>query len=103
MMKAYIEPLLLPERLYTAADVTGRPSLVPAQPGVYGWYFDEPPPNVDITECHRCGAMVLLYVGISPKAPPGNGRAASRSTLRQRLRTHYAGNAEGSTLRRTLG
>lgn len=103
MMKAYIEPLLHPERLYTAADVIGRPSAVPARPGVYGWYFDEAPPHVDVTGCHRHGAMVLLYVGISPKAPPSNGRAASRSTLRQRLRTHYAGNAEGSTLRRTLG
>ena len=44
----------------------------------------------------------LLYVGISPKAPSRNG-PASRSTLRKRIRTHYRGNAEGSTLRRTLG
>jgi hypothetical protein len=30
-------------------------------------------------------------------------RAPSKSHLRQRLRTHYFGNAAGSTLRRTLG
>jgi hypothetical protein len=47
--------------------------------------------------------MTLLYVGISPKEPPANGRAASQSTLRKRLQTHYRGNAEGSTLRKTLG
>lgn len=46
---------------------------------------------------------MLLYIGISPKEPPTNGRMPSRSTLRQRLRTHYAGNAAGSTLRKTLG
>jgi len=46
---------------------------------------------------------MLLYVGISPKAPPLKGGSPSRSTLRQRIRTHYRGNAEGSTLRRTLG
>jgi hypothetical protein len=53
--------------------------------------------------CHRAGQHALLYVGIAPKPPPMNGRAPSRSNLRQRLRTHYYGNAEGSTLRRTLG
>jgi hypothetical protein len=46
---------------------------------------------------------VLLYVGISPKAPPADGRRTSRQTLRNRIRYHYGGNAEGSTLRLTLG
>ncbi|WP_342450467.1 GIY-YIG nuclease family protein [Acinetobacter nosocomialis] len=42
----------------------------------------------------------LLYAGISPdkKTKPN-----SKSNLRIRLKTHFAGNAEGSTLRRTLG
>jgi hypothetical protein len=43
-----------------------------------------------------------MYVGMSPKAPSLAG-PPSRSTLRKRIRTHYRGNAEGSTLRRTLG
>ncbi|GAB3987304.1 hypothetical protein GCM10029978_105550 [Actinoallomurus acanthiterrae] len=46
---------------------------------------------------------MLLYVGISPKAPPTNGRTPSRQTIRTRVRYHYRGNAEGSTLRLTLG
>lgn len=45
----------------------------------------------------------MLYIGISPREPPANGRPASRSTLRKRLQTHFRGNAEGSTLRKTLG
>lgn len=45
----------------------------------------------------------LLYVGISPSAPPTNGKPPSRQSLRTRLRYHYRGNAEGSTLRITLG
>jgi hypothetical protein len=31
------------------------------------------------------------------------GEAASQQNIRKRLRAHYAGNAEGSTLRKTLG
>ena len=45
----------------------------------------------------------MLYAGISPRQPPRSGSPSSQQTLRQRLRTHYAGNAEGSTLRKTLG
>ena len=47
-------------------------------------------------------ACPLLYVGIAPKKPYADGRR-SKSTLRQRVRYHYRGNAEGSTLRLTLG
>jgi hypothetical protein len=45
----------------------------------------------------------LLYVGISPSPPPGNGKAPSRQNLNKRIRYHYRGNAAGSTLRLTLG
>jgi hypothetical protein len=95
--------LLYPDRLYKASDVGCRPCPAPARAGVYAWFFDEPPPGVDTTACHRVGDRYLLYVGISPKPLPTNGKPPSRSTLRQRIRTHYFGNAEGSTLRRTLG
>ena len=44
----------------------------------------------------------MLYVGIAPKKPYADGRP-SRTTIQQRVRYHYAGNAEGSTLRLTLG
>jgi hypothetical protein len=35
-----------PVRVYSCADVLGRPSPVPAQEGVYGWWFGKllPPP-----------------------------------------------------------
>jgi hypothetical protein len=101
-MNEYTE-LLYPDRLYTALDVGGRPCPVPPRPGVYAWYFDEAPLGVDTKACHQVHDRYLLYVGISPKAPSLNGKPPSRSMLRQRIRTHYFGNAEGSTLRRTLG
>jgi hypothetical protein len=47
--------------------------------------------------------MPLLYTGISPKRPPANGKPPSGQTLYDRIRYHYTGNAEGSTLRKTLG
>jgi hypothetical protein len=102
MMSGY-QNLFVPTRLFTADDVIARPSAAPAAPGVYAWYFNEAPPLVNAAGCHRWQDLWLLYVGISPKAPSLNGRPPSRSTLKARLRTHYAGNAEGSTLRRTLG
>ncbi|WP_312783090.1 GIY-YIG nuclease family protein [Brevundimonas sp.] len=91
------------DQLLSRADALARPSPVPAVAGLYGWYFRDVPPGIDADGCHNVEGLTLLYVGISPKQPPANGRGPSRSTLRQRLRTHYAGNAEGSTLRKTLG
>src|SRR5262245_49037155 len=102
-MNSHVEHLLRPDRLYTALDVAARPCPAPARPGVYAWYFDEPPPGIDTTASHRVDGRSLLYAGISPKTPPLNSKPPSKSTLRQRIRTHYYGNAEGSTFRRTLG
>jgi hypothetical protein len=97
------EPLLHPIRLHAASEILIKPCPVPALPGVYAFYFETPPPGILTEGCHRVGQYLLLYVGIAPKPPPTNGRAPRKSHLRQRLRTHYGGNAEGSTLRRTLG
>ncbi|MEV5739910.1 GIY-YIG nuclease family protein [Microbispora rosea] len=97
------EALLNPARLYTAEEVRAKDCPIPATSGVYAWYFTSPPPGVPTDGCHGWSGAVLLYVGISPKAPPKNGRAPSRQTIRDRVRYHYGGNAEGSTLRLTLG
>jgi hypothetical protein len=103
MMTHGAEPLLYPARLYSASEIGSRPCPVPARPGVYAFYFDETPAGIVATDCHRVDEHVLLYVGIAPKPPPQNGRSPSKSSLKQRLRTHFFGNAAGSTLRRTLG
>jgi len=76
---------------------------VPAVPGVYGWWFDELPYDLDASGCRIVDDMWLLYIGIAPKAPPMNGRVPSTQNLRTRVRYHYRGNAEGSTLRLSLG
>ena len=44
----------------------------------------------------------MLYVGISPKSPTKSGKP-SPQRLRDRVRYHFQGNAEGSTLRLSLG
>jgi GIY-YIG catalytic domain-containing protein len=102
-MDQYLERLLHPKHLYTASEVLCRPCPVPTSPGVYARYFDAPVPLINLAACHRIDGRALLYVGISPKAPSAHGLPSSRSTLRKRIQTHYRGNAEGSTLRRTLG
>ena len=70
---------------------------MPREPGVYAWYFREIPPSVPTSDCRQARGATLLYVGIAPKQGP------SAQTLRSRIRYHYRGNAEGSTLRLTLG
>ena len=79
------------------------PCPVPKEPGVYGWWFRTLPTSIDSSACLRRDGCTLLYTGISPKAPPANGRKPSTQRLRDRIRYHYTGNAEGSTLRKTLG
>lgn len=94
--------LTRPNRLLSRDEVLARPCPAPPAAGVYAWYFREVPPGVPVEGCHVLRDLALLYVGISPKMPPANGRA-SRQTLRSRVRYHYRGNAEGSTLRLSLG
>lgn len=79
------------------SDLEGSLSLPPRSPGVYSWFFRRLPAPVPTTGCVMRDGAVLLYVGISPKNPK------SRQTLRSRIRYHFRGNAEGSTLRLTLG
>jgi hypothetical protein len=93
--------LLDPEKVFSRSEVLAKPSPVPAEPGIYGWYFADPPGTVPVDGTHEHEGLRLLYVGIAPKKPPP-GTQSSR-TLRHRLREHYNLNAEGSTLRLTLG
>jgi len=50
-----------------------------------------------IDNCIVKDNLTLLYAGISPKDEN------SKENMRKRIKTHYRGNAEGSTLRLTLG
>lgn len=92
-----------PDRLWSRSEVLGKPSPVPRKPGVYAWYFREIPISVPTEKCEVHHDLTLLYVGISPGAPPRNGKRPSPQTLQSRIRSHYRGNAESSTLRLTLG
>src|SRR5258706_7480354 len=91
-----------PRRIFSRQEILARPSPVPAKDGVYGWWFRRLPPLVDPGSCCQHGGLTLLYFGISPDRPR-SGRAPSSENLRKRLRCHYTGNAEGSTLRKSLG
>jgi hypothetical protein len=90
---AVIDALQKPERLWTRDEVLQRPSPVPPMPGICGWHFTEPP-------AEALAVDRLLYVGIAPRHVEGR---TSRQNLRTRISYHYRGNAEGSTLRFSLG
>lgn len=93
----------LAQPLLPVADVLATPCPIAAAPGVYGWWFDLVPHGVPTDGCEHQDRWTLLYVGISPKRPPMNGRQPSSQTVRSRIRYHCRGNAAGSTLRLTLG
>jgi hypothetical protein len=89
--------------MFTRDEVLSSRCPVPSQPGVYGWWFRSLPSPLKVQRCLLRDGSWLLYTGISPKRPPTNGRSASKQTLRDRIKYHYTGNAEGSTLRKSLG
>ena len=75
------ELLLAPLHLHRAADVMSRQSPVPRRPGVYAWYFDEIPEDVDVVGCHEIDAppesdFVMLAANVPralPTSPDGAG------------------------------
>ena len=80
-----------------------NPCPVPESSGVYGWWFDQVPGEFEVDGCEMYDGHYLLYIGICPKQPPKDGQATNKRTLRNRIREHFGLNAEGSTLRLTLG
>lgn len=101
-LESIIESLIHPGKLYSRAEVLHKDCPVPSSSGVYAWFFREIPSGVPIHGCIKFDDKHLLYVGISPKKPPRMGKPSSQN-LRKRIKNHYSGNAEGSTLRLTLG
>ena len=101
-MEQIINELIHPSKVYSRAEVLPRDSPIPRSPGVYAWFFKEIPPNIPIDKCVENNGHYLLYVGISPKKPQRMGKP-SKQNLRTRIKNHFQGNAEGSTLRLTLG
>lgn len=82
------------------ADIVSGRVLLPQAPGVYAWCFAKPLPGVPFADCLFHEGYPMLYVGISPDS---RSKPSSRQGIRSRVRHHLCGNAEGSTLRRTLG
>src|SRR5688572_1922400 len=98
-----MDVLLKPERLWSREEIFLQPCPIPKSAGIYAWYFQKIPSMIPVAGCVRSGDFVLLYAGIAQKAPSTNGRPPSTQTLYDRIRYHVLVNAEGSTLRLTLG
>ncbi len=101
-MEPLLESLIHPDKVYSRTEVLPRETPLPQSPGVYAWFFKEIPPKVPIENCIKFNDLHLLYIGISLQKPQRKGKP-SKQTLRKRIKNHYRGNAEGSTLRLTLG
>ena len=92
-----LESLTDPIILHSRSEVLSKPSPVPNERGLYAWFFKEIPSIIPTNGCVTKEKLILLYVGISPK------NDTSKENLWRRITYHYKGNAEGSTLRQTLG
>jgi hypothetical protein len=88
---------------HSRSAVRTRPCPIPAAPGIYGWWFRRLPADIDVSQCEHQGDLTLLYAGISPSQPPRNGKPPSQQNIRKRITYHFRGNADVSTLRKTLG
>lgn len=102
-MAGIVENLRCPEKVWSRSEVLSSPCPVPKEPGIYAWYFKRIPEIIPTKNCVAINDLTLLYVGISPKRPPQNGKQPSRQRLFHRIKNHFKGNASGSTLRLTLG
>ena len=92
-----LEKLTKPKTLYSRSEILTKPCPVPQNRGLYAWYFTNIPSTVISEGCIKKDEKTLLYAGISPKDEN------SKQNLRKRITNHFRGNAEGSTLRLTLG
>jgi hypothetical protein len=54
-LSALCDVLLRPVRLFSRDEVLARDCPVPAAGGVYGCYFNPPPPMVPVAECQTVG------------------------------------------------
>ena len=95
-----ISALTNPVILYSRFAVLANPYPVPQEPGAYAWFFKDVPAAVPTDGCITKDGLTLLYVGISPDKV---AKPSSKQNLRKRITNHFRGNAEGSTLRRSLG
>jgi len=89
-----------PNKLIQRHKIKEKHQNIPADHGIYFWWIKNLPSKVPLSHCVRFEDYYLVYEGISPDK---KGKPNSKATLKTRIRTHYFGNAEGSTLRRTLG
>ena len=85
-MLSAVDEFLNSSQLLSRDEVLAKPFPIPASPGVYGWWFDRIPAGAPTQNCAARDGSMLLYVGISPKAPPMNGKPPSKATLRSRVR-----------------
>ena len=96
------ESLLRPDSLYSAEAILHGGIPVPLVPGIYGWWFRDPPAAVPLNGTLKHHSHHLVYVGIAPRRPSRNG-SQSASTLYSRIiRNHLGGTIRNSTLRRSL-
>jgi hypothetical protein len=98
-----MEELFNPKSVHTRKLVLAKPCPVPAEPGIYAWFFKETSHSVPVDGCLKYKNLTLLYVGISPQKASTRKGKRSKQNLQRRIKTHFKGDASISTLHMSLG
>ena len=87
-----------PLHLYEPSEILKNKDIVPRERGIYGWYFDEVPNQLNASEnldYIKVGSMYLLYIGIA-------GKDTNRTLYARLVGDHLGQNPRGSTLAHSL-
>jgi hypothetical protein len=96
------QALLCPDKLIPVSMLLKDSEIVPAEAGIYAWWFRGELAIVPLEGTLGKDEYRLLYIGIAPRRPSRAGKE-SRSNLRKRIVGNHLGNSiSRSTLRRSL-
>jgi hypothetical protein len=63
-LRACARGLLSPKKFFRVHEIRERPSIVPGEPGIYGWWFSSELTPVPVEGTLLQGEWRLLYIGI---------------------------------------
>jgi len=96
-VKNLVDYFKKPLHLYKTSEILEDKNIVPREKGIYGWYFDEVPSQLNAPkglDYIKVGNMYLLYVGTEEED--------TEQTLYGRIENHLGGNPRSSTLAHSL-
>lgn len=97
-----LDAILHPDQMYSHTEISKQSSLVPAEEGIFAWYFKEVPERLKNLGLHTHKGLTLAYIDSSPQKPLKDSLSA-KGNIRKRVLADITGPASTSSIRRSLG